>query len=83
VLRAALAGGDDYELVFTAPPADEAELARLSAELGFPLTCIGRIVPAEEGVTVADSNGRALEVESRGYVHFGMSTPENGAATQG
>lgn len=83
VLRAALAGGDDYELVFTAPPANEAELARLSAELGFPLTCIGRIVPAEEGVTVADSNGRALEVESRGYVHFGMSTPENGAATQG
>lgn len=83
VPRAALAGGDDYELVFTVPPAKEAELASLSAELDIPLTRIGRIVPAEKGVTVADSNGRALEIGVRGYVHFGMSTPENGTATQG
>lgn len=71
VIQAALAGGDDYELVFAAPAANEAKLAALSAELDLPLTRIGRIVPSENGVTVVDPDGRDIAVGPRGYVHFG------------
>lgn len=37
-----LAGGDDYELAFTAPPARHTEVLALGARLGLPLSRIGR-----------------------------------------
>jgi thiamine-monophosphate kinase len=40
-----LAGGDDYELVFTAPAAHRDRILALSAQLGLPLTRIGAIQP--------------------------------------
>jgi thiamine-monophosphate kinase len=45
-LTALLAGGDDYELVFTAPLAARATLDALSAQLDAPLTRIGRVLAA-------------------------------------
>ena len=39
----ALAGGDDYELVFTTPPARRTEVETLGAELGLVLSRIGHI----------------------------------------
>ncbi len=42
-----LCGGDDYELLFTAPPEREAEILAISSRLGLPLTKIGAIVPPE------------------------------------
>lgn len=38
-----LAGGDDYELVFTSPPTRRAAVEALGADLGLPLSRIGRI----------------------------------------
>lgn len=46
-----LAGGDDYELLFTAPPAHRAAIGVLGASLGLPLTRIGR-TRAEPGRTI-------------------------------
>lgn len=46
-----LAGGDDYELLFTAPPAHREAIAALGAGLGLPLTRIGR-TRAELGRTI-------------------------------
>jgi len=37
-----LSGGDDYELVFTAPAMNHADILALSEQLSLPLTCIGR-----------------------------------------
>ena len=37
------AAGDDYELLFTAPPEAEEAIGRLAAELGLPITAIGII----------------------------------------
>lgn len=51
-IRAALAGGDDYELCFTADPANESELMAIAAGMDLPLTCIGE-VKAGEGVRCA------------------------------
>ena len=64
-----LAGGDDYELLFTALPSADAALAGLARETGVPVTRIGRI-EAGQGVRVLDASGRVLDVAVRGYEHF-------------
>lgn len=74
VRSALLAGGDDYELCFTAPPARRGAVARIGRRLGLRLTRIGRIVPRARGappVTVVGPGGRPLAVSKRGYEHFG------------
>ena len=67
--QCALAGGDDYELCFTAPVARHAELERLAAQLDLPLTCIGKIV-AGSGCIVRAADGRVIKLERTGYDHF-------------
>ncbi len=62
-------GGDDYELLFAAPPAAAPAIAELSSRLGLPITPIGRIEPGAE-VRLVDFDGRAIKVESAGYRHF-------------
>jgi len=57
-------GGDDYELVFTAP--DEGAVAAL----GMPVTRIGRVVDAEQGVRLLDGTGAAIDLPARGWSHF-------------
>ncbi len=66
--QCALAGGDDYELCFTAPVSRRADLQKIGADLALPLTCIGRIV-AVQGCTVCDETGKRINPE-RGYDHF-------------
>ena len=61
-----LTGGDDYELLFTAPP--EADVAGLSAATETAVTAIGRI-EAGAGVRVLDRDGAALAMAARGYRH--------------
>jgi thiamine-monophosphate kinase len=43
LLTAALTGGDDYEILFTAPPDAAGALARLAQDCAIPITEIGRI----------------------------------------
>jgi thiamine-monophosphate kinase len=69
-LRVRLAGaGDDYELLFAAPPEAAAALAALGAELGLRLTEIGS-VEAGAGVRLLDAAGREIAVAATGYTHF-------------
>lgn len=58
-----LAGGDDYELVFTAPKG-----ARLP-DVGVPLTRIGRI-DAEPGLRVVDARGEPVAHGLQSFDHF-------------
>lgn len=70
-----LAGGDDYELVFTAPAEQHLAIGRIAAELELPLWCIGEMVAAPAGtVTVLDPDGRPVEFDHRGFDHFGQTT---------
>jgi len=64
-----LTGGDDYELLFTAPSQAEADLAALAAELALPLTPIGRLTEGA-GVRVLDPSGAPLDLAAGGYRHF-------------
>lgn len=69
LLVTALTGGDDYELVFTAPAADRPALAKTASEVGVPLTRIGRI-DSRAGVRVYGEDGSLLDVGRGGYGHF-------------
>lgn len=68
-LRTALTGGDDYELAFTAPPANADALAALARSLDLQLTCIGEVV-AGDGVVVRDPEGRPMAFDQGGWTHF-------------
>lgn len=62
-------GGDDYELLFAAPPEATPRIERIAARLGLPITPIGAIEPGA-GVRVLDADGRPLRVGAGGYRHF-------------
>jgi thiamine-monophosphate kinase len=64
-----LAGGDDYELCFTAAEQDAPTLLQDLARSGCAATCIGRIA-AEPGVRVLDSAGNPVTVAKAGWEHF-------------
>ncbi|OZA12904.1 MAG: thiamine-phosphate kinase [Hydrogenophilales bacterium 17-62-8] len=64
-----LAGGDDYELCFTAPPAKRDVVLAAANDAGVSVTRIGRIT-AEPGLTVTDAEGQPLTIEHTGYDHF-------------
>ncbi|HEX4185490.1 MAG TPA: thiamine-phosphate kinase [Stellaceae bacterium] len=63
------AGGDDYELLFTAPADSTKTIDDLSWVLDLPITRIGRIEPGE-GVRLVDAEGRTIPVGQSGYRHF-------------
>jgi len=72
-LAALLAGGDDYELCFTARRARRAAVERLARRLGTRLTWVGRIVRASRGnfqAKVIDADGKPVVLRRRGFEHF-------------
>ena len=69
VRRCIRAGGDDYELCFTAPEPCRANIERISAALVLPLARIGKIVVGR-GCIVRAADGSAMQIEEQGYDHF-------------
>lgn len=66
-----LAGGDDYELVFTAPASCDSRIAALAAELWLPLTRIGEIIAGPSGkLRLWDDAGSDITPVRHGYEHF-------------
>ena len=70
--RACTAGGDDYELLFTAPAAHRAEVGALAGQLGVPLHRIGAITPPDQGLRLRGHDGQLRPLAARGYDHFGL-----------
>jgi len=66
-----LAGGDDYELAFTAPPENRSALATLAARLDLPLWRIGQAVAGSGEVRLLDAEGRPVALQQKGFDHFG------------
>jgi len=64
-----LAGGDDYELLFAAAPAQAEAVAALAERCGVAITRIGR-VRAEAGLVVRDAAGAEVPLDARGWTHF-------------
>lgn len=64
-----LAGGDDYELVFTAPASRRDVVQRAAAEARVPVARIGRI-DAEPGLRVIGPDGQPLAQRFGSFDHF-------------
>jgi thiamine-monophosphate kinase len=65
-----LAGGDDYELLFTAAPARASAVRDAAAAADVAVARIGRIVEAASGLQLHDGSGRALAPSFAGFDHF-------------
>ena len=64
-----LTGGDDYEILFTAPPGVRENVAALARRLGIPLTRVGAM-RSGSGVKVLRADGSERAFESAGWQHF-------------
>jgi len=66
-----LGGGEDYELLLTAPEAAADALGRRVRETtGTPLTRVGRITEAAAGASWLDAAGRRSPLTASGWDHF-------------
>jgi thiamine-monophosphate kinase len=64
----ALAGGEDYELLFTGGAKD---IQGVKEEIACPLTVIGEITTGEAGqIDLVDARGKHLKTDKTGWLHF-------------
>ncbi len=64
-----MAGGDDYELAFTAPLAARAQVQAAAHAAQTPVTRIGHIEP-EPGLRLVDASGAMVQNQWRSFDHF-------------
>ncbi len=67
--EALMAGGDDYELLFTAAADQRVQIAMLSKETGLELTRIG-CVQKGQGVMLGKADGTLHLAGNSGFTHF-------------
>ena len=67
--RFTAAGGDDYELCFTAPAANRAAIHAAGEQSGTAVTRVGTI-EAAPGLRLTDSSGAPLDLRVQGWDHF-------------
>jgi thiamine-monophosphate kinase len=65
-----LSGGDDYELIFTAPQGSHAEIQAVGVDLGLALTPVGFVQAGEPKLVLLDAAGNVLPAAG-GFDHFG------------
>jgi thiamine-monophosphate kinase len=87
--QAVLTGGDDYELLFTAPPQARAAVGTVGDELGLSLQRVGEIVlaapsaPSPANIEVLDGQGRPLAISQlQAFDHFATAQPGGGAGSR-
>lgn len=69
IAQCTLAGGDDYELVFTAPPARRAAVAAAAQASATRVTRIGT-VQTQPGLRLIDAQGQPLTARYASFEHF-------------
>ncbi len=65
---AAATAGDDYELLFAAPPRQSDTVFTISRSMGLAFTPVGRLQPGE-GISLIDCNGPVPLPDRLGYLH--------------
>ncbi len=69
LIASVLTGGDDYEILFTAPAAAAKAVDDLAGAARLPITRIGRMETGR-GVTVLEATGRRRKLAQSGWTHF-------------
>lgn len=67
--RFTVAGGDDYELCFTAPAANRDAVIAAGRHANTPVTRVGRI-EEQPGLRIVDGEGKAIDLDVKGWDHF-------------
>ena len=67
-IEQAITGGDDYELIFTASPANQKKILKTARFSKTRVTRIGTIQPGK-GVAILDNNGNIMPVKKGGFSH--------------
>ena len=62
-------GGDDYEILFTAPRSAADAIAKAAESCGVAVTAIGAVEKGA-GVVLLDAAGQPVKTEHLGYEHF-------------
>ncbi len=73
-IELALAGGDDYELLFTVSEDNKVGMETALANAGIPVTCIGQINTSEKITTTM--NNKAVAINVKGFEHFSASNEQ-------
>ena len=66
----ALQGGEDYELLFTAPAKHHRRVMHVSKQTNVPISWIGEIKPETFGQQLALPDGRKQQLVKKGFEHF-------------
>ena len=66
----ALSGGEDYELLFTAPPEKRSKVSSLAFLHRVPITLIGEILPPQKGFRIVRRDGKEYAPSHLGFDHF-------------
>ena len=66
----ALSGGEDYELLFTAPSEVRERISSLARSLKIPVTRIGEILPQKDGLHIISGDGKDYSPSHLGFNHF-------------
>ncbi|MDR1661806.1 MAG: thiamine-phosphate kinase [Azoarcus sp.] len=75
--RCLLAGGDDYELLFAAPPSVRPGIEALACRLDLPLTRIGCLAASAGPIRLRETGGNMREIAASGYDHFAAFLSQN------
>jgi thiamine-monophosphate kinase len=70
LLPALVTGGDDYELLFAAPPEAAGAIRAAAARAGTPVARIGRMVAGPPRVVLRDAAGAPVPLPREGWSHF-------------
>lgn len=70
LLDLALSGGEDYELLFTAPPDRQKAISGIADKVGVPITRIGCIDEKRAALRLQGPSGAVELPQQRGYKHF-------------
>jgi thiamine-monophosphate kinase len=66
----AISGGDDYELLFTAPPSARANVLKAAKKSGTPVARIGHVSGKRPVVRIVDPQSRVLRLAQAGFTHY-------------
>jgi thiamine-monophosphate kinase len=66
----ALCGGEDYELLFAAPPKWRDKISTLALSSKTPITCIGEVLTKKEGLRIIKKDGKEYSPSRLGFEHF-------------
>jgi len=69
-LETILTGGDDYELLFTAPVSAAKHIDSIALQCEVPVSRIGKMVHAAEGIVAIDAAGQPMSFKQTGFRHF-------------